>query len=63
MIPDEVMDYFRKRAVQAIWEDGYDPEIVAEVFGFSRSCIYEWLTRYGLDHRSGHPRYAASVTV
>lgn len=45
-IPDEVMDYFRKRAVQAIREDGYGPEIVAEVFGFSRSCIYEWLTRY-----------------
>ncbi|KFB70896.1 MAG: Transposase [Candidatus Accumulibacter phosphatis] len=40
------MDYFRKRAVQAIREDGYGPEIVAEVFGFSRSCIYEWLTRY-----------------
>ncbi len=28
-IPDEVMDYFRKRAVQAIREDGYGPEIVA----------------------------------
>lgn len=45
-IPDEVMDYFRKRAVQAIRENGHSPEIVADVLGFSRSCIYEWLTRY-----------------
>ena len=27
-------------------QTAYGPEIVAEVFGFSRSCIYEWLTRY-----------------
>jgi transposase len=45
-IPDEVMNYFRKRAVQAIREKGQSPEIVAEVLGFDRSCIYEWLQRY-----------------
>lgn len=45
-IPDEVMNYFRKRAVQAIREKGQSPEIVADVLGFDRSCIYEWLNRY-----------------
>jgi transposase len=48
-IPDEVMSYFRKRAVQAIREKGQSPEVVAEVFGFDRSCIYEWLKRYDQD--------------
>jgi hypothetical protein len=38
-IPDEVMNYFRKRAVQAIREKGQSPEVVAKVFGFDRSCI------------------------
>lgn len=45
-IPDEVMNYFRKRAVQAIRENGQSPEVVANVLGFDRSCIYEWLKRY-----------------
>ncbi len=45
-IPDEVMNYFRKRAVQAVREKGLSAEVVSEVFGFSRSCIYTWLTRY-----------------
>ena len=36
-IPDEVMGYLRKRAVQAIRENGHSPEVVAAVFGFSRS--------------------------
>lgn len=45
-IPNEVMNYFRKRAVQAVREKGQSPEVVAEVFGFDRSCIYEWLKRY-----------------
>ena len=45
-IPDEVMNYFRKRAVQAIREKGQSPEVVADVLGFDRSCIYEWLQRY-----------------
>ena len=45
-IPDEVMNYFRKRAVQAIREKGQSPEVVAAVLGFDRSCIYEWLKHY-----------------
>jgi transposase len=40
------MNYFRKRAVQAVREKGLSAEVVSEVFGFSRSCIYTWLTRY-----------------
>ncbi len=40
------MSYFRKRAVQAVREHKLSPEVVAKVFGFSRSCIYTWLTRY-----------------
>lgn len=40
------MNYFRKRAVQAIREDGQSPEVVATVRGFDRSCIYDWLKRY-----------------
>ncbi|HJW28085.1 MAG TPA: IS630 family transposase [Saprospiraceae bacterium] len=51
-IPDEVMNYFRKRAVQAIREKGQSPEVVAEVLGFDRSCIYEWLQRYD---QGGYP--------
>ncbi|HJW29289.1 MAG TPA: winged helix-turn-helix domain-containing protein [Saprospiraceae bacterium] len=51
-IPDEVMNYFRKRAVQAIREKGQSPEVVATVFGFDRSCIYEWLKRYD---QGGYP--------
>lgn len=45
-IPDEVMDHLRRRAVQAIREKGHSPEVVAEIFGFSRSSVYEWLNRY-----------------
>lgn len=45
-IPDEVMSYFRKRAVQAVIERNQSPEVVAEVFGFNRSCIYDWLKSY-----------------
>ena len=51
-IPDGVMNYFRKRAIQAIREKGQSPEVVAEVFGFDRSCIYEWLQRYD---QGGYP--------
>src|SRR5512144_2255072 len=51
-IPDEVMNYFRKRAVQAIREKDQSPEVVAEVLGFDRSCIYEWLQRYD---QGGYP--------
>lgn len=45
-IPDEVMSFFRKRAVQAVREKGHSPEIVAEVMGFTRSSVYAWLARY-----------------
>lgn len=45
-IPDDVMSYFRKRAVEAIRERNQSPEIVAEVLGFNRSSIYEWLQQY-----------------
>jgi transposase len=45
-IPDEVMDYFRKAAVRAVRELGHGPELVAQLFGFSPSCIYEWLNCY-----------------
>ncbi|NJN48062.1 MAG: hypothetical protein HC808_18070 [Candidatus Competibacteraceae bacterium] len=34
-IPDDVMSYFRKRAVQAIREKGQSPEVVAQVMGFT----------------------------
>ena len=46
------MNYFRKRAVQAIREEGQSPEVVADVFGFDRSGIYEWLKRYD---QGGYP--------
>jgi transposase len=52
-IPDEVMGYLRKLAVQAIRENGHSPEVVAAVFGFSRSCIYEWLNRYDQEGYEG----------
>jgi transposase len=45
-IPDEVMGYIRKIAVQAIREHGQSPELVAKVLNFNRSCIYEGLKRY-----------------
>jgi transposase len=45
-IPDEVMDYIRKMAVRAVREIKESPEVVARLFGFSPSCIYEWLNCY-----------------
>src|SRR5213595_376948 len=45
-IPDEVMGYIRKIAVQAVRENGQSPEVVAKILNFNRSCIYEWLKRY-----------------
>lgn len=45
-IPDEVMGYIRKMAVQAIRERGQSPEVVAQIFNFNRSCIYRWLKHY-----------------
>jgi transposase len=40
------MSYFRKAVVRAVKKKGYSPERVAEVFGFSRSCVYDWLARF-----------------
>jgi transposase len=45
-IPDEVMGYIRKIAVQAVRERGQSPEVVAQIFNFNRSCIYRWLKHY-----------------
>jgi transposase len=45
-IPDEVMGYIRKMAVQAVRERGQSPEVVAQIFNFNRSCIYRWLKHY-----------------
>jgi len=45
-IPDIVMDYLRKIAVRAVEEKGSSPEVVADIFGVSRSAIYSWLNRY-----------------
>jgi transposase len=55
-IPDEVMNYFRKRAIPAMREKGQSPEVVAEGFGFDRSGIYEWLQRYA---QGGYPAVAS----
>jgi transposase len=40
------MDYIRKMAVRAVREMKESPELVARLFGFSPSCIYEWLNCY-----------------
>ena len=45
-IPDEVMSYIRKLAVRAIVEFGWSPEYVYEVFGISRSSLYDWLDKF-----------------
>ena len=49
-IPDLVMSYIRKLAVRAVEEKGYSPEVVVDMLGFSRSCIYDWLRKY---HEAG----------
>ena len=45
-IPDEVMNYLRPIAVQAVEEKHYSPELIADIFGISRSRIYDWLRWY-----------------
>ena len=45
-IPDEVMNYIRMIAVQAVEEKHYSPEAVADIFGITRSSIYDWLRWY-----------------
>ena len=34
-IPDEVMGYIRKIAVEAVRERGHSPEVVAQIFNFN----------------------------
>jgi len=46
LIPDEVMSYIRKIAVNAVKEKNFSPEDVIQIMGFSRSCIYDWLKRF-----------------
>jgi transposase len=42
-IPDEVMNYLRRIAVQAVEEKHYSPEVAADFLNISRSSIYDWL--------------------
>ncbi|MDQ5908036.1 MAG: hypothetical protein QG599_127 [Pseudomonadota bacterium] len=45
-IPDDVMSYLRRIAVRAVEEKSYSPELIADIFGISRSSVYDWLRRY-----------------
>jgi transposase len=45
-IPDEVMYYIRRMAVNSVRKLGQSPEVVAKVFNFNRACIYRWLKQY-----------------
>lgn len=45
-IPDEVMNYLRRIAVRAVEDKQHSPELIADVLGISRSCIYDWLRWY-----------------
>jgi transposase len=45
-IPDEVMNYLRRIAVRAVEENHHSPELIANILGISRSCIYDWLRWY-----------------
>lgn len=45
-IPDDVMNYLRRIAVRAVEENHHSPELIASIFGISRSCIYDWLRWY-----------------
>ena len=53
-IPDEVMNYLRPIAVQAIEEKHYSPELIADILGISRSSIYEWLRLYHAGGEQGN---------
>lgn len=44
-ISPEAMTEIRKRAVSRV-QDGESPEVVIRSLGFSRACIYEWLSKY-----------------
>ena len=45
-IPDEVMNYLRRMAVRAVEDQHHSPELIAKIFGISRSGIYDWLRWY-----------------
>ena len=45
-IPDEVMNYLRRLEIRAVEEKHYSPELIADIFGISRSSIYGWLRWY-----------------
>lgn len=45
-IPDDVIVYLRKLAVNAVRERGESPEVVARIYNFNRHCIYDWLRKY-----------------
>jgi transposase len=45
-IPDEVMYFIRRMAVNAIRVLGQSPEDIAVAYNFDRSCIYRWLKQY-----------------
>jgi transposase len=45
-IPDEVMNYLRRIAVQAVEEKHYSPEVAADFLNISRSSIYDWIHKY-----------------
>ena len=65
-LPPEAMGYIRRIAVRAVEFDNVSPGKVAEVLGFCRASIYNWLSRYhdggfeSLDHR---PAPGAEVKV
>ena len=52
-LPDTAMDYIRKMAVRAVEEKGYSLEVVIDIFGLSRSCIYTWLHCHRAEGPSG----------
>ena len=45
-IPDEVMDYIRVMAVNAVRNLGMSPELIAKAYNFNRDCLYDWLRGY-----------------
>ena len=45
-IPDEVMNYLRRIAVQAVEEKHYSPEVAADFLNISRSSIYDWIHKF-----------------
>ena len=40
------MNYLRRMAVRAVEDNHHSPELIADILGISRSCIYDWLRWY-----------------